>query len=103
MNTGNLTIKVWVIALTIFIMLYVLAIGQEKNAKAALKLNKQAKTELTALQTEYLSRTSLSGYNLNKSELSASPEIIYIRKTELTGFPKHKKEDKADKLDIFGF
>lgn len=103
MNTGNLTIKVWVVALTVFIVFYVLAIGQEKNAKAALKLNKQAKAELAALQAEYLSRMSLSGYNLNKSELSSSPEIIYVRKSELTALPKRKKENKADKLDIFGF
>ena len=103
MNKGNLTITVWAVALIIFVALYIFAIKQEKDAKSAIKENKQAKAELSALQNEYLSRTSLANYKHTNPSLSNPKEVIYIKPGELT--PPQNNNTKKEhnyKLNITG-
>lgn len=103
MNKGNLTITVWAVALIIFVALYIFAIKQEKDAKSAIKENKQAKAELSALQNEYLSRTSLANYKQANAPLSNPKEVIYIKPGELTQPQNNNaKKEHNYKLNITG-
>ncbi len=103
MNKGNLTITVWAVALIIFVALYIFAIKQEKDAKSAIKENKQAKAELSALQNEYLSRTSLANYKQTNAPLSNPKEVIYIKPGELAPPQNNNaKKEHNYKLNITG-